>query len=200
MSSSVRIDALKEFFTNALDGDASLVREILGAYLRAGVVGGEVYFAEHRGAEIVGVAIWFPPGTTALGTPAQRTTGWNPLMAKLSEKCHSWWTYFLDFLYNKFVENTLGSSVFRAAYHLQLIGVHPSYQRQGIAGKMMGLVEQKARANNTICVLETPVKQRAEVVYKALGYEIRGHSAKINDPDGQPDFMFYVLTKDLRTQ
>ncbi|KAJ6555858.1 hypothetical protein B0H19DRAFT_1262001 [Mycena capillaripes] len=198
MSSSVRIDALKEFFTNALDGDASLVREILSAYLRAGVVGGEVYFAEHRGAEIVGVAIWSPPGTIALGTTAYH--GLEPAHGKLSEKCRSWWTYFLDFLYNKFVENTLGSSVFRAAYHLQLIGVHPSYQRQGIAGTMMGLVEQKARANNTICVLETPVKQRAEVVYKALGYEIRGHSAKINDPDGQPDFMFYVLTKDLRTQ
>ncbi|KAJ7930913.1 hypothetical protein B0H13DRAFT_2309220 [Mycena leptocephala] len=130
-----------QFFTDALDGDASLVPEILGAYLRAGVVGGEVYFAEHKAAGIVGVAIWFPPGTTALGTTACR--GLEPAYGKAVREMRSWWTYFLDFVYNKFVENTLGLGVFRAAYHLQLIGVHPSYQRQGIAGTMMGLVEQK---------------------------------------------------------
>lgn len=69
MSSIVKFDSpAQEFFTDALDGDTSLVPEILGAYLKAGVVGGEVYFAEHMAAGIVGVAIWFPPSTTALGT------------------------------------------------------------------------------------------------------------------------------------
>ncbi|KAJ7486859.1 hypothetical protein FB451DRAFT_1228202 [Mycena latifolia] len=189
-----------QFFTDALDGDASLVPEILGAYLKAGLVGGQVYWAENKAGEIVGVSIWFPPGTTALGTPEQRAAGWDPLMAKLSEKCRSWWIYFLELLYDKFVEDALGPGVMLGAYHLQLIGIHPDYQRQGIATTMMGMVEQQARANNTICMLETPVEQRAKVVYKALGYEIRGHSETFNDPDGKPDFRFYVLTKDQRSE
>ncbi|KAJ7938690.1 hypothetical protein B0H13DRAFT_1575374, partial [Mycena leptocephala] len=137
------------FFTDALDNDLSLVPELLGAYLKAGLVGGQVYFAENASKEIVGVAIWFKPGQKSLGTQVfpdfqleslthainsreQRAAGWDPLMGKLSQKCHSWWTDFLKILYDDFVEKTLGPGAMLGAFHLQLIGIHPDYQRQGI--------------------------------------------------------------------
>ncbi|KAJ7486851.1 hypothetical protein FB451DRAFT_1168234 [Mycena latifolia] len=187
------IDILEDFFNDGLDGDASLVPEAIGAYLKGGLVGGLVYFAENESAEIVGVAIWFPPGTTALGTPEQRAAGWDQLTAKLSEKCRSWWPDFLGYLYDDFVENTLGPGVMLGAYHLQVLGIHPDYQRQGIARKMLEIVEEQARANNAICVLETVLEQWAKVVYKALGYEIKGLSDMINNPDGKPYTKFYLM-------
>ncbi|KAJ7648378.1 hypothetical protein DFH06DRAFT_1210086 [Mycena polygramma] len=183
------------FFTDALNGDPNLVPEILGAYLKAGLVGGQVYFAENASKEIVGVAVWFQPGHRALGTEEQQAAGWDSLMAKLPKKYCSWWSYFLGFLYNEFVEETLGPGVILKSFHLQLIGVHPDYQRRGIAGKMMGLVEQ-ARTPGTLCVLETPSEEKAKIVYKSLGYEIRGRSKEITGVEGKPvDWRFYVLVK-----
>ncbi|KAJ6461151.1 hypothetical protein C8R47DRAFT_1225994 [Mycena vitilis] len=183
------------FFTDALNGDPDLVPEILGAYLKAGLVGGQVYFAENARKEIVGVAVWFQPGHSALGTEEQKAAGWNALMAKLPEKYRSWWIYFLDFLYDGFVEDTLGRGVMLKSFHLQLIGVHPDHQRRGIARKMMGLVEQ-AREPGTLCVLETPSEEKAKIVYKSLGYEIRDRSKEIKDVEGKPvDWRFYVLVK-----
>ncbi|KAJ7609355.1 hypothetical protein DFH06DRAFT_1247246 [Mycena polygramma] len=196
-ATTVLCEAFKwRFFTDALDHDPSLVPDILGAYLKAGLVGGQVYFAENRSKEIIGVTIWFKPGQKALGTREQRAAGWDQLMAKLSEKCRSWWTYFLRFLYDEFVEGTLGPGVMLGAFHLQLIGIHPDYQRQGIAGCMMSIVEKQAHERGTLCVLETPNEQLAKVVYKALGYTVRGLSDEILDTDGKPDFRFYVLTKE----
>ncbi|KAJ7097068.1 hypothetical protein B0H15DRAFT_824697 [Mycena belliarum] len=188
------------FFTDELDGDIKLVPYILGAYLKAGLVGGQVYFAEDATEGIVGVAIWFQPGHTSFGTPEQRAAGWDELMGKLSERCRSWWTEFLKLLYDEFVEKQLGSGVMRAAYHLQLIGIHPKYQKRGIGSKLLGIVGEQARVNNTTCVLETPSKQLATEVYGSVGYRIRGHLEDIKDADGKPSFGFYVLQKDERAE
>ncbi|KAJ7655417.1 hypothetical protein B0H17DRAFT_886530, partial [Mycena rosella] len=113
------------FFAQALDGNASLVPEILGVYLKAGLIGGEVYLAKNAAREIIEVAIWFQPGQKSLGTTEQRAAGWEPLMGKLSKKCRFWWTYLLEGLYDQLVENTLGAGIMLGAYHLKLIGMHP---------------------------------------------------------------------------
>ncbi|KAJ7131902.1 hypothetical protein C8R43DRAFT_1133570 [Mycena crocata] len=185
------------FFNDELDGDDSLVPELLGAYTKAGLVGGQVYFAENLlDGDIIGVAIWFGPGQKSLGTPGQRAAGWDPLMARLSPKCRSWWDYFLRLLYDDFVEETLGAGVLLRAFHLQLIGIHPGYQRKGIGRKMLEVVQERAREANTICVLETFPEERATTVYEPLGYTIRGRSRQIHDVKEQDTFYFYVLTKE----
>ncbi|KAJ6447754.1 hypothetical protein C8R47DRAFT_958430, partial [Mycena vitilis] len=109
----------------ALNEDRALVSEYFGAYLKTGLVGGDeggqVYFAENEDKEIVGVTVWFPP--------EQRAAGWNQLLGKLSKETQAWWALLV---YDDFVasESVLGPEGFANAFHLQLIAIHPDYQRR----------------------------------------------------------------------
>ncbi|EJD46603.1 hypothetical protein AURDEDRAFT_63241, partial [Auricularia subglabra TFB-10046 SS5] len=103
---------------------------------------GEVHVAETRTQEIVGVAVWFGPGTTYLRTEAQRKAGWNQLYAQLEPIYQDWWDYFLPF-YDQYTAGAFGDGVKLNGYHLQVIGVIPVRQGQGVASSFFRVVEKK---------------------------------------------------------
>ncbi|KAJ6482975.1 hypothetical protein C8R47DRAFT_1073544 [Mycena vitilis] len=202
---AVLFDAFKgDLWNKELNNDDDLVREYIGAYVEAGAEGGRVYFAEKENEdkekEIVGVAIWFAPGQKALGTPEQRARGWDQLMAKLPENSSSWWRQIVRVLYDEEVERILMPGVMLGAYHLQLIGIGQDHQNKGIGSKMVAVVETEARKNGMLCVLETPDQETATTQYKAMGYTVRGETKNMDDIDGQPTIVFYILSKSPLTQ
>ncbi|RPD60175.1 acyl-CoA N-acyltransferase [Lentinus tigrinus ALCF2SS1-6] len=160
------------FFAFALGGDKDLQEPMHRAHITAALAnnGGEVHIAELPDEGVVGVAVWFPPGSKFLSTEAQREAGWNQLMAKLELELRDWWTQFLD-EYDDMVERALGPDVKLGAYHLQLIGVHPQRRRKGIARALMQFAESKAHAVGVASVLETGSSSR---VYEGLGYTVAG--------------------------
>ncbi|KAJ6517228.1 hypothetical protein C8R47DRAFT_1062920 [Mycena vitilis] len=211
-----------DIWFDALGEDPALVSEYLGAYLKAGLVGGaeggHVYFAENEDKDIVGVTVWFPPGQTAMGSEEQRAAGWNQLMSKLSKETQEWWTHMLTIVYDDFVasESVLGPAGFilmngcanpsakcglfgHTVTAVRLIGIHLDYQERGVAKKMISIVEDEARKQKTICVLEAADAEHATGVYKALGYKIRGIRPGIPDVKGNPTICFYSLSKGTST-
>ena len=86
---------------------------ILRAHITGGLIGGEVYYAELPGKEVVAVAVWFGPGQKFLSScvlrkhvacipltlfffcysDAQRNAGWNQVMNKLEATYSAWWDY-----------------------------------------------------------------------------------------------------------
>jgi hypothetical protein len=89
------------------------VTPILRAQITGGLIGGEVYYAELPGQEIVGVAVWFGPGQKILSSyvlsnqrslttlcplypscsDEQLNAGWKQVMLKLEAKYSAWWDY-----------------------------------------------------------------------------------------------------------
>lgn len=132
-----------QYFISAL-GDAERSKDLLRAHIKAALVdrAGEVYVAEAASGELVGVAVWFGPGTTFLRTEAQRKAGWNQLYARLENVYQEWWDYFLPF-YDRYAAQAFGEGSKLAGFHLQVIGVLPSHQRQGIASAFFDVVERK---------------------------------------------------------
>ncbi|KAJ7607084.1 hypothetical protein DFH06DRAFT_1309604 [Mycena polygramma] len=208
-ATAVLYKAFGDIWFDALGEDRALVSEYLGAYLKAGLVGGDdgghVYFAENEDKEIVGVTVWFPPGQTAMGTLLLARGGMESINEQVEAGVPG---MMLRLVYDDFVasESVLGPVVFVGAFHLQLIGIHPDYQRQGVAKKMMGIVEDEADRQKTICVLEAsdeehpppnslPWLGQATGIYKALGYKIRGIKPGIPDVKGNPTICFYSLSK-----
>lgn len=50
------------------NNDVEFYGKLHGASVVAGVLGGEVYFAETESGELVGIAVWFPPGRMMFDT------------------------------------------------------------------------------------------------------------------------------------
>jgi len=141
------------FCRDALHDDPTLVQALLRAHITTGVYGGEVYYAESSSGDVLGVAVWFGPNQIFLDTEGQRQAGWSQVMGRLDQKSQDWWTYFVD-LYNHSAEKAFGGGAKLAAYHLQMVGVVPGQQRQGITRGLIEFVEEKARAINVDLCLE----------------------------------------------
>ncbi|KIM90552.1 hypothetical protein PILCRDRAFT_187461 [Piloderma croceum F 1598] len=165
------------FFRSALEDDPSLVLQLLRAHITTAVYGGEVHYAESSSGDVLGVAVWFGPGQMFLDSEGQRQAGWNQLMEKLDQKTQEWWTYFID-VYNDLCEKAFGAGAKLAAYHLQMYGVMPERQRQGIGRELVKVVEDKARAIKVDLCLENlgsdeSVAKMIEL-YKGLGFTPKG--------------------------
>ncbi|KAH8836113.1 hypothetical protein DL96DRAFT_1576777 [Flagelloscypha sp. PMI_526] len=186
-----------QFAYPANDQSKDLVYACLECHVKAGFYDGQVYVAKsNQGNEIVGVAVWFGPGQRLLQNQEQEERcGWNAFQQRLSAQSRRWWSYFNE-TYNYQIDLILGPDVRLEGWHLQLLGVHPDYQRRGIATSLCELIEAKARSSGLLSVLDTADPALSEHVYqKAMGYELRGITEKIKDRDEVPSLIFHVLSK-----
>ncbi|KZV85725.1 hypothetical protein EXIGLDRAFT_725536 [Exidia glandulosa HHB12029] len=171
-------DALHEafsyrYFLTAL-GSPERSRALLKAQVKAALVepAAELYVAEDEDAvEVAGVAVWFGPGTVWMLTDEQRAAGWNDLYASLDSDLQVWWSDFIS-AYTDYATFAFGPWVKPGGYHLQVIGVRPGYQRQGIARQFLSIVEAKARSRGVCTCLEA-IGEGAVSVFSSLGYEVK---------------------------
>ncbi|EJD46584.1 hypothetical protein AURDEDRAFT_164409 [Auricularia subglabra TFB-10046 SS5] len=155
------------FFGGAL-GSKELSRDLLKHHINAALVdpAGEVWAVESDAGDVLGVAVWFGPGSKYLATPEQRQVGWDDLYAQLDgtkQQC----------AYDDLTNEAFGEGVKLGGYHLQVIGVIASAQRQGVGRALFKAVEEKARARAVCTCLET-VGDYAVPIYRSLGYEVKG--------------------------
>lgn len=161
------------YFGHSLPGkDIERSRGMLRSHITAALVdpGGELYVAK-TGNEVVGVATWHGPGSGYLSTAEQRAAGWDQMFAKLDQAQQEWWGYFLP-LYDEYTTGALGEGTKLASFHLQVLGVHPDYQRQGIGSSLVKTGEDKAKAQGVCSCIET-ILDVAVPFYRACGYEIK---------------------------
>ncbi|KAF8193020.1 hypothetical protein BJ912DRAFT_961764 [Pholiota molesta] len=185
----------RRYFLSGLGKNEALVKPCIRAHLMSGVIGGEIHVAELPDIGIVGVAMWFGPQQKFLSTPEQRAAGWDELMSKVGNTYRQWWDYFLDLLV-EMPEKYYGPGVQLDSYHLQLIGIHPEYQKRGFGTSLFDFVESRAAAESRSVVLET-VGDTAVPFYRSLGYIVFGpHDITVaNSQDTFPGYCFQKKPK-----
>lgn len=188
-------------FRGALCDDPTLVEALMRTHITTAVYGGEVYYAESSSGDVLGVAVWFGPGQRFLDTEGQRQAGWYQLMERLDQKSRDWWKYF-NSTYNDAAERVFGDGAKVAAYHLQMFGVIPERQRQGIGSGLINFVEEKAKAINVDLCLETvgpeDVVTRVIDLYGGMGFTLKGtvDVKTFSGVDCKLVFMWKNTTKD----
>ncbi|KAJ6460370.1 hypothetical protein C8R47DRAFT_994075 [Mycena vitilis] len=128
--------------------NADLKGQIFRAMMRAGELGGEVYFAIDDGSnQVVGVAVWFPPGKLLFDTEEQRTLGFDDLMNQLSIETKKFWAESYAPVVENFLadEKLLGPEGTRNSYYLNLLATDPAYQKKHIASTLLKTVHDKVR-------------------------------------------------------
>ncbi|KLO13648.1 hypothetical protein SCHPADRAFT_903980 [Schizopora paradoxa] len=164
-------DAFKgDIFTKNLLGgstDEALAFHLQRCQIAAAVVGGEVYVAEipsgiqlagDGGPEtenrIVGAALWFPPGREMLDSNEQLQAGPADFLALLEPSLLDWWKAVFLPGFSTLADKAYGKGGKLNSWHLLQIGVHPMYQRRGIASHLIEVVKKKALSSNSIITLE----------------------------------------------
>ncbi|TDL26890.1 hypothetical protein BD410DRAFT_835997 [Rickenella mellea] len=157
-------------------GDLSMVPEKWRSFVRAGVVGGEMYVASlsDRIEESCGFSVWYAPGQQFLGTEEQKTTtGFDVYIKKFDEEFLQYWNTVVGPLTKGLVEKTVGSEADAKMYHLQFLAVSPDSQRRGVAKALMGHMLQKTDAMGVDTALETATESDVSI-YERMGYVLKG--------------------------
>ncbi|TFK41608.1 hypothetical protein BDQ12DRAFT_678231 [Crucibulum laeve] len=182
-------------FTNILmGGDLSLAPHQLRANARAAAVGGEIHVAciGDQLEDIVGAAIWYPPGTSGMASEDQRAQGWNQFIAMLSDELRRWWMdYFIPSI-KRLSAEPLGDDYLLNSWHLHIFGVLPQYQGKGIGKKMFKFVDDKAQKDNRAIALETTTELDL-LIYSRFGCKVRN---EIDLHSKWGDGKVYLMTKE----
>ncbi|KAF9041359.1 hypothetical protein BJ165DRAFT_1530091 [Panaeolus papilionaceus] len=180
-SIDVLVDAFQgdPFTDTLLGGDLSLSSLQLGANIRAAVIGGEVHVLSvgPEVDDIVGVAIWYPPGTSDISdnlcSEEERAVGWNEFLEKLPTSLKDWWMdYFIPKM-KGLSTTSLGEGYQLSSWHLHIFGVAKAHQGKGYGKALFKYAEEKALATKAPMVLET-TNDVDVAIYKKLGFIIRG--------------------------
>ncbi|PPQ64457.1 hypothetical protein CVT24_008467 [Panaeolus cyanescens] len=140
-----------------LGGDLSLSSLQLAANIRAAIIGGEVHVLSVGPAveDIVGVAIWYPPGTSGFASEEERDAGWNQFLDVIPSSLKDWWLkYFIPKMQELSI-NSLGAGYQHNSWHLHIFGVAKAHHRKGYGKALFKYAEEKARATKSPMVLET---------------------------------------------
>ncbi|KAJ3554635.1 hypothetical protein NM688_g3003 [Phlebia brevispora] len=162
----------RDFIASLVGGNKSLAEPYVRAQLTAAKAGGDLLFAEHEEAGVVGVATHFGPGTDLFTTEEQRNAGWNELISQFEPEHRQWWENYWP-KYDGLCESFYGPGVKLGSYHTQCLAVAPKHQRKGIGASLMAWAADKAKAAGVPSIVETSGEPDI-TIYKALGYSISG--------------------------
>ncbi|TFK22366.1 hypothetical protein FA15DRAFT_596194 [Coprinopsis marcescibilis] len=163
------------------DGDPSLIYDQLYASVASTAVGGQLHVISvgPEASDIVGVACWFPPGTSLNSTPEQRAAGWDKFIAASPESLQKWWiSYFVPTM-TKLSNDTLGEGFALNAWQLHLFGVLPAYQGKGNGKALFKFAEKEAFKTNSTIIVETTTDVDV-IIYTKLGLKIRDEITILN--------------------
>ncbi|EAU81346.2 hypothetical protein CC1G_11603 [Coprinopsis cinerea okayama7 len=156
-------------------GDTSLSYAQLRAGIASAAVGGDLHVLAlgPNPDDIIGVAAWFPPGTSINSTPEQRAAGWDEFINNATPTLREWWlNYFIPSM-TKFTSTTLGENYTKNAWHLHLFGVLPEYQGKGLGKMLYRFAEEQAKLTKSNIALETSTDVDV-IIYQKLGFKVRG--------------------------
>ncbi|KLO05398.1 hypothetical protein SCHPADRAFT_727782 [Schizopora paradoxa] len=149
------------------------------------LMGGVVYVVELDN-QIIGDALWHGPGQALSQVEGAAEAGWDRYMAALKKKepgMEEWWSsYFLP-KHSEFMNECLQDPAYKLnGWFLQVIGVLPEYQRNGIGSALINVIFNEIARNpdappaeRNIC-LEVEA-EGARNFYKKLGFVEKGEIA-----------------------
>ncbi|PPQ90531.1 hypothetical protein CVT25_015821 [Psilocybe cyanescens] len=167
-----------------MGGNVDLSPLQIRANLQAALIGGEVHVITigQRPEDIVGVAIWFPPGSSAFSRRAfylrieeQRAAGWNQFLESIPESLRKWWIEYFSPAMTRLSADTLGPGYSHDAWHLHIFGVMKSHHRKGYGKALLRLAEDQAKETHSPIVLETTTDVDVQI-YKRLGFKVCGET------------------------
>ncbi|KZT55121.1 acyl-CoA N-acyltransferase [Calocera cornea HHB12733] len=139
-----RGDSFLQTTLGGQDNNPDIVYRFMRAHVLGTLCDGEVWVAED-GKEIVGVALWFPPGTDFLGSEKQRdVAGMAGVKADLGREMQTWWEDYFVPRVTKETEEALGKGAKRDAYYLLTLAVLPTYHNRGIGRTLLFTVAKIA--------------------------------------------------------
>lgn len=125
------------------------------------------------GKELVGVALWMPPGTFPL-TPVRKALMAPVLMRTIVPAGSAFWPFA-----------RVGAELEKdhpneAAWYLEAMGVHPSVQRQGVGRQLLAPVLSLADQAGHLCHLHTSDPSNVGY-YRRFGFEVSRQSIRVGD-------------------
>jgi len=143
---------------------ASLLPEFYIRMVRFGFLSGEVYTTEGAGA-IEGAAVWLPPGVK-WDRQRVEAAGLHELSKLIGDGAMGRFREVVG-LEARARERDMISPY----WYLLLLGVAPNRQQQGLGGRLMEPILNRARRENLVCYLET--EQPSNVAfYLKHGFEV----------------------------
>ncbi|KAH6890113.1 hypothetical protein BKA70DRAFT_1329049 [Coprinopsis sp. MPI-PUGE-AT-0042] len=134
-------------FTRVITGhDDDFYEEFLTSTLTASsLCGGEIYVAETREKQVIGVAMWFGPGRALhLGSSPEESGQEAGIFASdMEPELREWWESEFMPKHKRLSDAGLGPGTKLANWNLQIIATHPNYLRQGVCRTMIEIVERK---------------------------------------------------------
>lgn len=205
----------ESFFLPVQNNDKALAKDLVVAQIRSALKFGELWVAQliNPGNEVgvIGVACWYGRGQLMPLGDDKPYAPWEQNMLKLDEgqqlteyrgklksKGRIWWDKFYE-AFDTMADEGLGVGGKRAGYHLQLFGVHPSYQRQGVGSALDKAVEDSAKASTlangtTVLCLET-TGQEGISIYEKMGYTVVARAVVPSKDSGEELTMPFVCMK-----
>ncbi|KAF9476819.1 hypothetical protein BDN70DRAFT_881951 [Pholiota conissans] len=161
-----------------LGNDYTLAPGEFVAQVRATLINGALHaFAVGPALEdIVGVALWFPPGKRAFATEEEKVaTGWHKVEEATPPALRAWRNDYFGPTVAKMVTDSIGIEYIEAAWHLRLFGVIPEHQGKGYGRALFDFAERQAKQTNSNLVVQTPTDVDVEI-YKRFGFRICGET------------------------
>ncbi|KZV83802.1 hypothetical protein EXIGLDRAFT_842664 [Exidia glandulosa HHB12029] len=180
------VDAFKDdpVMPASTGGELHLSVNLWRGFIRAGLVGGEVYVAGVDSEDRVdGVAVWFAPGhgNGFLETDEQLAVWQESFAQYLNEDARKFWEEDFEAVCGVIIDNAAGKEGHHSMWHLQLLGTRPSAQRQGVARALIDHIADKAK--DAGMRLETFTKVNV-AVYEHLGFVHEGGDGTVTSPHG----------------
>lgn len=142
---------------------ARLLPVHLGAMVRYGVLYGEVHSTSD---EILGVAVWIPPGLDDVTSDQAEASGIDRAAGMIGPEA---WDRFLAVMGH--VAQYRTSDMPEPHWYLALIGVAPEAARQGQGSRLLRSVLARADESGTPCYLET-ANGRNVPFYRRHGFDV----------------------------
>ncbi|KAF8610379.1 hypothetical protein BDV93DRAFT_517508 [Ceratobasidium sp. AG-I] len=143
---------------------------------------------------LVGCATWFEPGKEFLGDGAQLSL-WSGFVGNLSPEIQNWWSTELLPRYNKFTVEGLGEGVKKGLLHLQVLAVHPEFQRRGLGAALVNEMVKRTDAKGERSCVET-AKATNLLFYGALGYKVK---SEVLIPSPHGDYTMWCLDREAQS-
>jgi len=176
-------------------GDKSLMKLQALAIIRAGAFAGEYYTATNSDGELVGYALWMPPGKELFSTEEERKLGFTEFMTRLPEEGKEYFrtTYLAHF--PGFVNSILGPTGKLDSWWLHMAMVRSNYQRKGITRALINVIREKAAKSGDTLACSTTNDDNVPV-YVALGFTHRGKKIMPSPWGDWPVHLFSLNTSE----
>ncbi|KIJ48408.1 hypothetical protein M422DRAFT_247748 [Sphaerobolus stellatus SS14] len=162
----------------------------------AGLLAGEVYLAEDQNENVLGAAVWFPPGREMYDSEDQQQQALSVLIGRFTTRdpaLWEWWETKYIPQYGELTTSLLGDGVKRRSWHLQTLGVAPEHQQKGIAKALINVIKEKVSKDGANLCLETTTEINVSI-YKRLGFTSKGNTT-IKGAGGE--FTMWVLSQEV---